>query len=435
MESVIDDGIREFLKRSNLLIPQQHGFRKGRSCLTNLLSATDDWTKEMDMGNNVDIIFLDFSKAFDKVPHRRLCDKLYDYGLTGKLLSWLRDYLTNRSYQVRVNRELSSHHPVLSGVPQGSILGPLLFILYINDLTKSLTAKCLLYADDVKIWRSIRQEEDREILQKNLDDITHWVTMNGLPMNQSKCHVIHTRGVGDRQYYLNSEPLARVEQETDLGSILSNRLDFSQNCARLAKRGSLVQNLIKRNLGRLEPECFKMLYSTYVRPHLEYNIQACPPTLVRDMKVLESVQRRATKQVIGLSQLSYEDRLKRLNLFTLSYRRLRGDLILIHKILSTKDHPNRDLLILSPHHQLRGHSKTTLHQHSNSNSRRLHFSLRATSAWNSLPEEVISAPSTVSFKQRLDKFAAGLTSLMDGNLEYPRSNVRWTNRLSTQRTS
>lgn len=254
-------------------------------------------------------------------------------------------------------------------------------------------------------------------------------------MNQSKCHVVHFKGVTTRRYYLNSVPLTIVEQEIDLGSVLSSRPHFSQNCARMAKRASLVQSLINRNLGRLEPECFRMLYSTYVRPHLEYNIQACPPTLIRDMKVLESVQRRATKRVIGLSQLSYEDRLKRLNLFTLSYRRLRGDLILIHKIGSTQHHPNSELLVLSPHHQLRGHSKTILHQQSNTNSRRLHFSLRATSAWNALPEEVISAPTTACFKQRLDKFAVGLISLMDSNLQYPRSNVRWTSRLSKQYTS
>ena len=434
MESIIDDGIRKFLNISNFLTPEQHGFRKGRSCLTNLLSATDDWSKEADSGNSVDVIFLDFSKAFDKVPHSRLFEKLENCGITGRLLSWLKDYLTDRSYQVRVNRELSSHHPVLSGVPQGSILGPLLFILYINDLAGVLSTKCLLYADDVKIWRCIRREEDRVILQQNLNAIGQWGIENGLPLNQSKCHVVHVRGATDRRYYLNSVPLTVVEQEVDLGSVLSNRPTFSQNCARLVKRGSLVQGLIHRNLGKLDPECFKTLFCSYVRPHLEYNIQACPPTLVRDIKALEAVQRRATKRVIGLSQLSYEDRLKRLNLFTLSYRRLRGDLILIHKIVSTENHPNSDLLALSPHHQLRGHSKTILHQQSSTNCRRLHFSIRATSAWNSLPEDVVSAPTTACFKHRLDKFAIDLTSAVSSDLEYPRSNMRWTSGLSMQYT-
>ncbi|CAH8497539.1 unnamed protein product, partial [Schistosoma bovis] len=189
MESLICDGSNDYLLSLNFFSPQQHGFRKGYSCITNLLTAVDRWTSILDCKGKVDVIYLDFSKAFDKVNHLCLINKLKRLGIRPPLIDWLTSYLKNRHFKVRVNFTLSQAMECPSGVPQGSVRGPLLFLIYINDLPQQVTSDLLLFADDVKLWREIRNQDDIQALQEDLTRLQSWADDNGLTFNTSKCKV------------------------------------------------------------------------------------------------------------------------------------------------------------------------------------------------------------------------------------------------------
>ena len=152
LEKIIKKQIEEFLSESKYIRDSQHGFSRGKSCLSNLLICQDSIIQMIDEGSSVDIIYLDFQKAFDKVPHHRLLEKIKEAGVEGELLNWLGNWLKGRTQRVGINGCFSDWSEVTSGVPQGSILGPLLFTIYINDLEDGISSKMLKFADDSKLW-------------------------------------------------------------------------------------------------------------------------------------------------------------------------------------------------------------------------------------------------------------------------------------------
>ena len=152
MEKIIRDQLIKYMEANTLFSEYQHGFRSGRSCITQLIEAIEMWTEEVDMRNSVDVIYLDFQKAFDTVPHQRLLKKLSAYGIQGKLYSWIEDFLKERKQKVVLNGEESEWAPVSSGIPQGSVLGPTLFLIYINDLPEVVNSCIKLFADDTKLY-------------------------------------------------------------------------------------------------------------------------------------------------------------------------------------------------------------------------------------------------------------------------------------------
>ena len=229
------------------------------------------------------------------------------------------------------------------GVPQGSILGPLLFLLFVNDLPTHLDCGVALFADDGKMWGT---SDDPYKLQRNLDRISSWVRDNGMRLNPSKSRVIPFKSLAGNTYTLDGVSIPISHQEIDLGSVICSSLSFSPNCREMSLRANRALNPLLCNLGRFHKRSFHRLYTSYVRTHLELNIQACTPVLQKDRQLLESVQRRATKRVKGLASKSYTDRLKELDLYSLAFRRLRGDMILTHRILNDPSHPNRELLKL-----------------------------------------------------------------------------------------
>ena len=174
LERLAKDNMVDFFVKHELLNSSQHGFLKARSCLTNMLCFLEEITKWIDEGSPVDIIYLDFQKAFDKLPHQRLLLKLKAHGIGDSITDWIEQWLTDRRQRVVVDGEVSNRKSVLSGVPQGSVLGPILFLIYIDDLDESITSNVLKLADDTKLFRKVNTDGDKQHLQNDLDRLVKW---------------------------------------------------------------------------------------------------------------------------------------------------------------------------------------------------------------------------------------------------------------------
>ena len=340
-EKIIRQALVQHLENHDLICDEQHGFRKARSCLTNLLSTLEDWTSMYDEGTAFDAIYLDFRKAFDTVPHGRLIYKLHKYGIRGNISAWIEDFLRDRKQRVIVNRSKSSWLKVSSGVPQGSVLGPVLFLLYINDLPAVISSSCKIFADDTKVYHQVLSLGDHDILQGDLENLAKWSKEWLLAFNEDKCKVLN---VGKRNlkynYTMNNKSLEKVTEEKDLGVIVTDSLTFSKHIGKIAAKANSILGMIKRTFSYFSKESLLTLYKSYVRPHLEFCVQAWSPFLKKDIIILEKVQRRATKLLAGITNLSYEERLRILQLTTLEDRRLRGDLIEMYKILNGFEYLN-----------------------------------------------------------------------------------------------
>ena len=214
MESILKDYITLHLEKANLIFDSQHGFRKGRSCLTNLLDFIENVTKYLDEGEAVDLVYLDFSKAFDKVPFARLFKKLNAHGISGQILNWIKGWLTDRKQRVCFNKVYSDWSKVTSGVPQGSVLGPILFLIFINDIDLGLVSKLSKFADDSKLCKSIHNSADCDELQKDLDKLNEWSQNWQMKFNIDKCSVMHL-GNSNKQcnYKLGTEKLRKSDSE------------------------------------------------------------------------------------------------------------------------------------------------------------------------------------------------------------------------------
>ena len=190
-ESIIKEFITEHLTKNKLLADEQHGFVPYRNCMTNLLMAIEDWSAMIEEGRVFDLIYTDFSKAFDSVPHARLIKKLKALGISGDIAGWIEAFLTNRKQKVSVEGESSSWSDVKSGIPQGSVLGPILFVIFINDMPNCLSSLCKMFADDAKVYREVNSPEDNESLQLDIDNMNDWSQKWQLPFNESKCKCMH----------------------------------------------------------------------------------------------------------------------------------------------------------------------------------------------------------------------------------------------------
>ena len=249
LERLIKDHMVDFLVKHNLLNSSQHGFLKARSCLTNMLCFLEEITKWIDVGSPVDIIYLDFQKAFDKVPHQRLLLKLKAHGIGDSITDLIEQWLNDRRQRVVVDGEVSNWKSVLSGVPQGSVLGPILFLIYINDLDDSITSNVLKFADDTKLFRKVNTDGDKQHLQNDLDRLVKWSEKWQMLFNFGKCKCLHTgHGNLNVNYKMGDTVLGTILKEKDLGVTISADMKVSEQCGIAASKGNQILGLIRRNI-------------------------------------------------------------------------------------------------------------------------------------------------------------------------------------------
>ena len=405
MESIIKDSVLDHLLSNNLLNLSQFGFLPKRSCVSNLLQFLDDVTHLVDTQHNVDVVYLDFQKAFDKVPLRRLLYKTSSLGITGKCLNWIESWLSGRSQRVCVSGAMSSWQSVTSGVPQGSVLGPLLFLIFINDLDGNLGSSIYKFADDTKLFRVVDNSSDSSLLQDDLNRLVDWANFWQMSFNVSKCKVMHVGSGNCRfEYHMGDVVLDSVDQERDLGVVVSNSLKPSKQCSLAASKANRMLGMIKRNFSHFSKDIVLGLYKQIVRPHLEYAIQAWCPHYEHDKFILEQVQRRATRLITGLGHLPYEDRLRQLGLTTLNLRRVRGDMIQVFKFLTDDSSLGTcNFLKINTSTRTRGHSFKLCKGTSRLDIRKYSFSYRVVNEWNSLPDWVVNSTSVLNFKVNIDK--------------------------------
>ena len=419
LERIISEEMIAHLRHNSLECPQQHGFTSGKSTSTNLLEALDVWTEALSHNLPVDVIFLDYAKAFDTVPHERLLAQIRSTGCTEGILAWFRGFLTGRRQRVLVGGDLSSWTRVTSGVPQGSVVGPLLFSIFVCDIPSLLESHISMFADDTKIYQAITdaQEAHQSDLQEDLNRLQAWAEAMQMKFHPNKCKVLHLGTRNPNHLYTMAgddgtlHTLEAVSEEKDLGVTVDHKLVFDRHVQNQVNKANKILGAVRHTFKAIDQESFHHLYTGLVRPHLEYASVTWSPRWKKEKDALEQVQRRATRLVQGISHLPYQERLARLQLPTLEFRRRRADLIQLYKILHGLDEVRYDrachtcggsMFQRTRDRRTRGHSWKLQEQHQ-LGQRKFFFPARVTAAWNKLKEETVAAPSVNSFKSRLLK--------------------------------
>lgn len=400
-----------FFEEYKILTDFQHGFRSRRSCDTQLFITTHDILSTMDTGHQVDAVVLDFSKAFDRVPHQRLLHKLDYYGIRGKVNNWIGAFLNNRTQRVVVDGSSSTSCAVRSGVPQGTVLGPVLFLTFINDITENIHSNIRLFADDCLVYRAIKGQEDNNLLQKDMDSLHRWSQTWQMEFNVDKCHTMHIgRSERNRKtfdYNLGGQVLASDVNTSYLGVRLSNNMSWKSQVDQVTTKSDRALNFIRRNLQRCPASIRSNAYVTLVRPILEYCGHIWNPYNSQQIHQIEMVQRRAARFVTNTPWTRTQDQasvtlmVNNLGWDTLEQRRNRSSLTFMYKMDNNLiDIPASYIPVHStnryPHRFIQVRSNT--HQFSNS------FIPRTIKTWNRLPEHIALAPSLDTFKVRLQTF-------------------------------
>ena len=405
MEHIILSHISKHLASNNILIDEQHGFRQKLSTTTQLITTTNDWALSLQCRAQTDVIFLDFQKAFDRVSHTHLQTKLQFYGITGDTLLWIMSLLTNRHQAVVVNGSQSSWKPVTSGVPQGSVIGPALFLLYINDINHNIRSKIRLFADDSVIYKQIDSQADAIHLQEDLDTLSDWSKKWLMNFNIKKCAILtitRKRKPLTTDYKLLNESIPRVEQYKYLGVHISKDLRWNTHCQQTLQKANKTLGLLRRTLSPCSKEVKARAYTSLVRPQLEYGMEVSNPYTITLVQQLEAVQRaaarfayrdyrRTTSPSTLISQLGWD---------TLHTRRLLAQCTMLHKIqhhmvaihlpnfvtpasyIARRDHPSK-LAVPVPSVDAFKYS----------------FYPRTVWVWNRLPASSVSTPSTLVFRE------------------------------------
>ena len=420
-ERVVRDKLVEHLESNNLLPDSQHGFRKQRSCLTQLLDHMDGIFRELNSGNEVDVIYLDYSKAFDRVNHAILLAKLEKLGIKGKVLNWIKDFLSGRYQTVTVDGEKSNFELVKSGVPQGTVLGPILFIIYVADLqSQVIHCKVRTFADDTKLQKSVDSEESAAEMQEDLQRVVEWSAANCMTLHEDKFEVIH--------YTLNRMNLLRelpfthelstyvtpggneiqpTDTVKDLGVTLSNNGHWTEHVMRISSEGRRMAAWALRAFKDRSVTTMLTLYKSLIRCKVEYCSPLWSPYKIGDIQALENIQRQFTRRIENMAQFDYWERLEKLRLMSLQRRRERYSIIHMWKIHNGAA-PNSTNTRFYHHPRLGVRAEVpTLYtgaQKSYSTKYFHSFTVRAARLWNTLPKKVNTAVTLDTFKILLGRW-------------------------------
>ena len=406
-EHIVHCAIIHHLINHGILSNSQHGFRKRRSCETQLILAINDLARGLENKEQIDVILLDFAKAFDKVSHQRLLLKARHYGVRGLILQWVEDFLTGRTQKVILEGQLSNEIRVTSGVPQGSVLGPLLFLIYINDLpdcTSHSTSR--LYADDCLLYKSIKTHQDCNKLQEDLVRLQQWESTWKMEFHPAKCQVLRVtnkRNPIDGQYNIHGHPLENVSSAKYLGVHIDKNLNFNSHVDATVKKANSVCAFLRRNFKHCNRRIKEATYVTYIRPMVEHAATAWDPHTQKNVNKIEMVQRRSARYVLGDYQQtsSVAAMLTQLQWPSLACRRTQSRLVMMYRIrfdlvdIDWRQHLRQATSFTRGHGSRFITPKCTNQVHSQS------FFPRTVKDWNNLPRDPADAPSLETFKVML----------------------------------
>ena len=335
-EKILRAKIIVYIEDNNILTDKQHGFTKYRSCLTQLLIHIDNILDIVGNDNNADVVYLDFAKAFDKVDHKILLCKLKKMGIRGNIYRWIESFLKNRTQKVVVDGETSEPAYVKSGVPQGTVLGPILFLLFINDITEAMEfASIQLFADDCKLTMEILTEEDHLKLQKDIDSAIAWSLLNNMELNKEKFQLMQygiNKDLKEKYKLDTNTSLEKSTEIKDLGVTESEDLSWLKHITNITNEGKKFAAWILRSF-KTRSLVILQLFKVFVITKMEYASPLWMPYKKQEIEKLESVQRTFTSKLHGLQDLNYHERLSVLNLYSLQRRRERFCIITMWKII------------------------------------------------------------------------------------------------------
>ena len=409
MEHILVSQISWHLDVHNILLRNQHGFRNGLSCETQLLEFVQELHESQHAGVQIDAVVMDFSKAFDKVAHNRLLYKLERYGIQGNALAWIRGFLTGRTQQVVLDGRTSRAVPVTSGVPQGSVLGPLLFVIYINDINTNITSDIRLFADDTIIYRMIHTTADTARLQDDINTLAKWSYDWQMEFHPAKCNVIRITRARKPiicEYKLYGSTLEAVSSTKYLGVNLTSDLRWNQHTQTVRNKAAGTLRFLQRNLQIGSTTIKTQAYNTYVRPLAEYAATVWDPHTKENVRKLEMVQRLGARWVLGRyhNRSSVTSMLEKLNWRSLEQRRADSRLAMLYKMANSLVAIDASPLLVPmegiqhsahPHRYVVPTTRTVLHQNS--------FFPRTIRQWNSLPSSVAQASSLDAFKHQVSR--------------------------------
>ena len=413
------------LETNNLLCSKQHGFRSGRSCLTQLLHHFDDVLESLMSNADFDSIYLDYAKAFDKVDHRLLIKKLRLYGINETIVKWIESFLSDRKQAVVVDGQLSFLALIISGVPQGTVLGPILFLIFINDIEHCITNSIIrCFADDTRVSIAVSCEQDVSALQDDLINVIQWSERNNMALHKDKfeymCHRHNGRNplvelpfVSELYQYSVSETLslAPVGQLRDLGVLVSDDLSWTPHIKAIANKARQKAAWVLSVFQTRSPVIMLTLYKSMVRSLVEYCCPLWNPLGIGDIQELESVQKAFTARINGMRDLHYWDRLQRLSLMSLQRRRERYVLLHMWKILNKRT--SNDIGVQFVSRPRLGNLATipSACKHSSSANQSLYdssFSVIGPKLWNAMPYYLNSISDQEQFKSQLTQFLLSL---------------------------